>query len=197
MQETWKPIKNYEGYYEISNLGKVKSLDRLVKQGTRYIYRRGCVKQQYISIKGYPAVTLCKNRKSTMLYIHKILAETFIPNPDNKPYIDHINTDKTDYRLENLRWVTAEENSNNQLTLQHLAKDASNKDSIQKRLISRKNNLTKTGPKTIYQYTENGEFVEKYFSIADAGRTIGCSPSYIRKILNTDKTFNHYLFTDI
>lgn len=197
MEEIWKPIKNYEGFYEISNLGRVRSLDRKIKQGNHFIYWKGRIKKTRIDYNGYPVVTLCKDKYSKTFYLHRLLAEAFIPNPENKPFVDHINTITSDNRLENLRWTTAEENSNNTITLQHFKKDASDKESIKIRLIARKQNNTKTGPKTVYQYTEDGNFITEHFSTADAGRALNCSPSYIRKILDTTKTFKGFLFTSI
>ena len=61
----------------------------------------------------YYSIQLCKNNRKKFFTIHRLIAETFIPNPDNKPYIDHINRDKKDNRIENLRWVTSRENSRN------------------------------------------------------------------------------------
>ena len=187
MEEIWKPITGYEGYYEISNFGNIKSLDRILQQGDHSIIKKGTQKKFYISKKGYPVVTLCKNGKRVGKYLHILLAKTFIPNPENKPYVDHINTNKIDYRLENLRWVTAKENSNNSLTKQHLKNDANNKRGIIKRLLSRKNGNSKTKPKTVYQLDENKLLIRKYFSIAEAARNIQVSPSYLRKKLNAEK----------
>lgn len=197
MNEIWKPIKNFEGYYEISNLGNVRSVDRFLKQKDHLIFRKSCLKKTRIDANGYVTVTLCKNRKSITKYIHKLLADAFLPNPENKPYIDHINTIKTDNSLSNLRWVTAKENSNNPITIQHFIQDASNKNSIHERLITRKQNHAKTGPKTIYQYTLFGKFVKEHFSIAEASRYINGSPSYIRKHLNSNKIVYGFIWTDI
>ena len=195
MEEIWKPIKNYENYYEISNLGRVRSLDRVVKQGNHTICRKGCIKKQRIDPNGYPVVTLCKNKKSVSNYVHRLIAEAFIPNINNKMYVDHINTITTDNRIENLRWVTTKENSNNPLTIKHMITDAINKNSIKKRLISRKQNKTKTGPKTVYQYTPTGTLINEYFSIAETSKALNCSPTYIRKLLNTNKLFHNTLLT--
>lgn len=105
--EIWKDIKDFEGKYQISNFGNVKNVqtEKLLKGS--------------INALGYPYVYLRKDGKPKIKTIHRLVAEAFIPNPDNKPEIDHINTDKTDYRIENLRWVTRVENNNNPLTLDH------------------------------------------------------------------------------
>lgn len=102
--EIWKDIEGYEGLYEISNLGRVKSLPRnTTKGGIKTVYKSGK--------SSYYKVLLCKNGKQKQPTIHRLLASAFIPNPDNKPQVDHINGDKTDNRIENLRWVTKSENS--------------------------------------------------------------------------------------
>ena len=110
-EEIWKPIKEFEGYYEVSNMGRVRSLN----------YKRTGKKKILKNIedhKGYLEVGLTKNGKRKQFKVHRLVAEAFIPNPENKPCIDHINTVKNDNRVENLRWVTYKENSNNEKTLE-------------------------------------------------------------------------------
>lgn len=187
MKEIWKPIKGYEGYYEISNFGVVKSLSRIVKRANHVITIPECIKSIYISKKGYPVVTLCKNKKSIGKYLHVLLAEAFIPNPENKPYVDHINTNKLDYRLCNLRWVTAKENTNNPLTFSRIKTANSSKEFKYNNLLIRKQHKTKTGPKAVYQYTLDGKFIKSYFSIRDASRENNISPSAIGKALLKNK----------
>lgn len=196
MEEIWKPVKNYEGYYEISNLGRVKSLERYVRQGNFIRHVKESFKNEYIGSYGYPCVTLCKDRKSTSMCIHILLANAFIPNPENKPAVDHINTDRTDYRLENLRWVTSKENSNNELTLQHCKENTYSKESLKKRLETSKTRCTKTSPRTIFQYSKNGDFISEFYSIAEAERKTNISKEIIRRSLD-DNTLSAggYLWT--
>ena len=104
--EIWKEIKGYEGLYEVSSEGRVNSLGR--KPG---IMRPG-------TSKGYLKVGLTKDGIRSMFRVHRLVAEAFIPNPDNKPEVDHINGDRKDNRAENLRWMTHKENNNNPVTLE-------------------------------------------------------------------------------
>ena len=108
-EEVWKPIKDYEGLYEVSNLGRVKSLNYR-KTGKEKILKN------IENSKGYFQVGLVKFGKQKLFTVHRLVAEAFIPNPEGKPCIDHINTIRSDNRVENLRWVTHEENNNNPLT---------------------------------------------------------------------------------
>lgn len=108
-EEIWKPINGFS-FYEISNLGRIKSLERWVGGcGDRVIGER------IIACGGaekYPSVTLRKNKERHRFYIHRLVAENFIPNPKNKPYVNHINSKSNDNRVENLEWVTTRENTN-------------------------------------------------------------------------------------
>lgn len=106
--EQWKDIKNYDNYM-VSNLGRVKSLN-YNRTGKERVLKPSKDKD------GYLIVGLYKNGKGKTHKIHRLVAETFIPNPENKPCIDHINTDKTDNRVENLRFVTQYENMNNEIS---------------------------------------------------------------------------------
>ncbi|MBZ3643535.1 HNH endonuclease [Enterococcus faecium] len=103
-KEIWRPIEGYEGLYEISNLGKIKSN-----------FRQGST-TDFLKISnngnGYMMVRLCKNGKAKKYYLHRLLAQTFIDNPEDKPQVNHINENRSDNRLENLEWVTQKENNN-------------------------------------------------------------------------------------
>lgn len=119
--EHWKDINGFESIYQISDLGRVKALPKIIyyKNGKTQKRKERILKEQFGST-GYKFVILQDSGKRVTKYIHRLMAEAFIPNPDNKPYVDHINTIKGDNRLENLKWVTVFENMNNPLTLQHL-----------------------------------------------------------------------------
>lgn len=110
--EIWKDVKGYEGIYKISNFGNVKSLERLKKSkgnSTRVVNER--ILKYNTNIFGYKYVILCKESKNKCFLIHRLIGIAFIPNPENKPQINHINGIKTDNSISNLEWCTQQENS--------------------------------------------------------------------------------------
>lgn len=106
-QEIWKSVFGWENYYEVSNYGRVRSLKR--KVGNRTCGNRILIPQS--SIWGYLRVGLCKDGKMILKTIHRIVAEAFLPNIENKPVVHHKNSIRTDNRLENLQWATVSENT--------------------------------------------------------------------------------------
>ena len=109
MGEVWRDIKGYEGIYQVSDLGRVKSLEReIMRSNGRVTYQKECILKFKID-KDYYRVGLRKEGKKSFFRINRLVAEAFIPNPENKRTVDHKNEDKLDNRLENLRWATHKE----------------------------------------------------------------------------------------
>ena len=112
--EIWKPIPGYEGFYEVSTMGRVRSLDRMLphpRNKTMRLPKKGKVLKPEFDKYGYMVTTLCKEGKTMTFKVHRLVALAFIPNPDKLPQIDHINTRKYDNRPENLRWCTTQQNT--------------------------------------------------------------------------------------
>lgn len=108
----WRPIKGFEEHYEVNNYGDVRSVDRVVKRdGTQGDVRlKGQPIKHQITPKGYLRVSLTKDRHSRNFMAHRLVAETFLPNPDAEPEVNHRNGNKKDNRVTNLEWATTSEN---------------------------------------------------------------------------------------
>lgn len=115
-KEIWKDIEGYEGMYQVSNKGRVKSIKRTVKVEGHPQYDHTTIPGKILSpqtnTNGYYHVCLFKNNKRKYKRISRLVAEHFIPNPENKPEVNHINGIKTDNYADNLEWVTCRENIN-------------------------------------------------------------------------------------
>ena len=109
MEEIWKDIKGYEGLYQVSNLGRVKSLERVVDYGHMKCVRKGRIVKQF-NTKDYNNVKLHKDGIRTIYLAHRLVATAFIPNPDNLPVVNHKDGDKTNNCVDNLEWCTASDN---------------------------------------------------------------------------------------
>lgn len=123
MEEIWKDIPGYEGLYQASNLGRIRSLAHVVEYVKHYDDRdvvskhhfKGKILSQNKS-SGYLSCIFSVDGKAVYPLVHRLVASAFIPNPDNKPEVDHIDGDTTNNCVENLRWVTSKENTANSIS---------------------------------------------------------------------------------
>ena len=109
MGEIWKDIQNYEGSYQVSNYGRVKSLSRVDSRGNK---RNEKILKGRKNRQGYYDVALCKNGKRKYCRINRLVAEAFIPNPNNYPITNHKDENPSNNHVDNLEWCTNEYNSN-------------------------------------------------------------------------------------
>lgn len=116
--EEWRAVVGYEGLYEVSNLGRVRSIDRIVgvNSPNKNMRCKGRLLKQQCFL-GYLCVRMMRHRKGNYKGVHRIVAQAFIPNPENKPQVNHIDFNKENNRVTNLEWCTQFEN--NRHTVNH------------------------------------------------------------------------------
>lgn len=109
--EFWKDIQGFEGIYQVSNLGRVRSLDRFISCDNKMWLKKGKIMSQHTHSIGYKRISLHKNSVKHKLLVHRIVATAFISNPDNKPDINHIDGNPQNNYVGNLEWITESENT--------------------------------------------------------------------------------------
>lgn len=155
MKEIWKDIKGYEGLYQASNLGRIRSFPR---RGTHCNSVK--VLKSNKNHKGYLTLSLTKNCKRKTVSVHRIVALTFIPNPNNLPQINHKDGNKLNNNVENLEWVTNYDN------MQHSIKLGLRKNSYKKGKEHFKSVI-------VNQYDLEHNFIKQWYCVNDIERKLG------------------------
>lgn len=161
--EVWKDIKGYEGLYQVSNMGRVKSLERTFIDK---IGRKQHIKERILkptpNHNGYLQVILCiSNGKKKTFRVHRLVCETFHENPKNKPCVNHIDENKENNVASNLEWCTIAENNNHG---------------------TRKARMAKSLSKTVAQYTKEGELIKVWQSASEVERQLGFDQGHISEV---------------
>jgi len=149
--EVWKDIKGFEGLYQVSNMGRMKILAHNNKRGYK---RKGKIMKLSLNAYGYKQVGISKNDKHYTRRVHRLVAQAFIPNPNNYPIINHKDEVKTNNKVSNLEWCTVEYNNN------YGTRNA-------------RGSITKTNGlrcKKVAQLDKKGNLIKVWISSADAGR---------------------------
>ena len=174
--EIWRNIKGYKGYeglYQVSNEGRIKSLERVVirKNGIPCTVKETIIKPQTIS-GGHLGFTLSKNGVQKLIPIHQAVARAFLPNPNRYTLVHHKNHNPTDNRVENLEWMQKSDHQ------------------------ALHNSKNKT--KIVYQYTLDGKLVNVWNSLSDASKQLGITIMGISACCNNRlKTYKGYIWSFI
>ena len=159
MSEVWRDIDGYEGLYQVSDQGRVKSLERtyIDKIGReRYVKER--ILKPVLTHYGYLRIELCASGKRKMFSVHRLVCQAFHENPENKLDVNHINENKTDNRACNLEWSTRKENCNHG---------------------TRNVRMAKAQSKQVGQFTREGKLIKIWPSLSEVKRQLGFSQSHI------------------
>lgn len=167
--EVWRPIAGFEDLYEVSNLGRVRSLDRIQYNpvaATHQTLHPGHIMNGVVSHRGYRMVGLRDvNGKRKNCSVHRLVAMAFIPNPNNLPWVNHKNYNQLDNRVENLEWCTEYDNVHygraDQIRQAHQPKN-----------------------KAVLQFSLDGKLLGKYINITSAARAVETTRANIRNCCN-------------
>lgn len=172
MSEIWKPVKGYEGLYEVSDFGNVRSLSRRAGK----IHIKGRVLKPFQNKNGYLCVCLSKAGTTKTVGIHRLVAAAFVSNPNGKKTVNHINEDKSDNRANNLEWLTLRENIH-----------------YGTRAERQQQSITESIGVAVVQISSDGHnAVARYDSISEAAKSISAQPSDILNSISTGQKCRGY-----
>lgn len=197
-KEEWRPIKNFEGLYEVSDWGRVKSLGIKYIARNQYgaiyeIKKKGKILKPYAEKNDYLRVNLWNKRKNEHKLVHVLVAEAFIPNPENKPQVGHLKKlpdgteDKTANEVWNLAWMTPEENSNYGTRNERISKKRIGKP------MSEQAKLKLSKSIYVFEY-ETGKYIGEFCGIKNAAEKLSLQPSKIHLVLK-GKYKQHHGYT--
>ncbi len=178
MEEVWKDVVDYEGFYQVSSLGRIKGCERIIKHpkgGNRIL------KEKFRSLAndtdGYKIVDLYKNGKGKIMKVHRLVSMAFIENPENKSQVNHINGIKYDNNVDNLEWSTSHENMQHAYTTGLMKPNINNE-------------------KSVLMYSKDtNEFICSFVSIVKASKHLNCRASDVGNVLkNRQKSVRGYYF---
>lgn len=178
MQEIWKDVKGYEGLYKISNLGNVLSLNFNHSNYSK------CLKP--FDNDGYLRVAFNCNNQYKRFLVHRLVAEAFIPNPENKPFINHIDGNKRNNNIDNLEWVSASENT------RHAIRIGLRPANCQHEIKYGKDH---PASKPIIQFDINGNLIKRWGCSKDVEKEFGFRPQFILRCCRGErKTYMGYVW---
>ena len=159
--EEWRDVVGYEGLYQVSNFGRVRSLERKISYGNTQYTKRAMNMKVTVGKNLYCRVTLTKDGKQSQVYVHRLVAEAFLPNPDNLPEVDHIDANPSNNNLSNLHWVSHKEN------MDHMIELGRNYDGSE--------NLKHDGPKRAVVRNDG----KRYDSLLAAAKDLGYKTNFV------------------
>lgn len=158
MRELWKDVKGYEGLYQVSNLGRIKSFHK----------EDEIIMKCFLSKNGYVRVCLTKFGVGSKKLVHRLVAQAFIPNPNNLPQVNHKDGNKQNNKVDNLEWCTPSEN------MLH-----SYKNNLEKPPMLNKYGSSHVRATPVNQYDMSGNFIKRFGSIIEASIELNIHPSCI------------------
>lgn len=181
MDEIWKDIVGFEGLYQVSNLGRVKSVERVVNRKGHGMRVRERILKPNLANNGYLIVNLNRNGFVTK-YIHRLIAENFIDNPDPAQCtcVEHLNACKTDNRIENLRWCSYVMNNNNQITRERMSEGRKGIKPSPFAVLR----LVELNSKKVCQLSLSGELIKVWQSPSVASAMLGICTQTIYRCCN-------------